>query len=67
MSKIVLPIFHRLGSTGAFYLVSGQFTAMVLGVFAGLFADLWAAWKSAEGAMESSPLLTDNFFHNLFS
>ena len=67
MSKIVFPIVHRLGSTGVFYLVSGQFTAMVLGVFAGLFADLWAAWKSAEGAVETSHFLADNFFHNLFS
>ncbi len=67
MSRIYLPILCRLGSTGTSYLVTGQITAVLLGFFATLFSDLWSTWKSAETAVETSNLLTDNFFQNLFS
>ncbi len=67
MSRIYLPILYRLGSTGTFYLVSGQITAVILGFFATLFSDLWSAWKTAETAVETSNLFTDNFFQNFLS
>jgi len=67
MSRIYLPILCRLGSTGTFYLVTGQITAVILGFFATLFSDLWCAWKSAETTVETSNLFTDNFFQNFLS
>jgi len=61
MSRIYLPILFRLGSTGTFYLGSGQITGVILGFFATLFSDRWSAWKGAETAVGTSNLFTDNF------
>ncbi len=67
MSRIYLPILCRLGSTGTFYLVSGQITGVILGVFATLFSDLWSGWNSAETAVGTGNLFTDNFLQNFLS
>ncbi len=61
MSRIYLPILCRWGSTGTFYLVTGQITGVILGFSATVFSDLWYAWKSAETAVRTSNLITDNF------
>ncbi len=67
MSRIYLPILCRLGSTGTFYLVSGQITGVILGFCATVFSDLWSAWKSAKTAVGTSNLFTDNFLQNFLS
>ncbi len=67
MSRIYLPILCRLGSTGTFYLVSGQITGVILGFFATLFSDQWSAWKGAETAVGTGNLITDNFWQNFLS
>jgi len=67
MSRIYLPILCRLGSTGTFYLVSGQITGVILGFSLTVFSDLWSAWKSAETAVRTSNLITDNFLQDFFS
>ena len=59
MSRIYLPILCRLGSTGIFYLVSGQITGVILGFFVTLFSDRWSAWKGTEIAVGTSNLFTD--------
>ena len=67
MSRICFPILCRLGSTGTFYLVSGQITGVILGFFATVFSDLWLTWKSTETVAGTSNLLTDNVFQNILS
>ncbi len=67
MSRIYLPILCRLGSTGTFYLVSGQITGVILGVFVTLFSDLWSGWSSAETAVGAGNLFTDNFLQKFLS
>ncbi len=67
MSRICIPILCRLGSTGTFYLVSGQITVVILGYIATLFSDLWSTWKSGETAVETGNLLTDNTIQNILS
>ncbi len=67
MSRIYLPILCRLGSTGTFYLVTGQITGVILGFSATVFSDLWSAWKSAETAVRTSNLITDNFLQDFLS